>query len=601
MKIIYPILLVLISSINVCAQDTLSATYPISVPTAFHNPPIDNPNCKATLTMTLPGTDSIDVVGMIVNYTMTADNGGSVADQRSKIHCVNNNTSESTFAVGSAPSGSTATYSRSIAIANGTYAGGAMLSFEIWPQRVIEIAGGCIPDIQRVDFGSWTIDLIYNTVSQPTPKVGINISQPSAMLDVNGKLKVGDDTDDPIEGMIRYNSSTTDFEGYNGTEWLSLSASNGSQNGNNPPPTPPDSSAWGMSSSCPTSSALVFYKFTQIGEPVAFGEAFDVSGDWAISTLTNSAIGGQDEIFISNSTSFQVASFFETGISVAIDGLNAMVGKANSVLYYKYSSALQTWALEETILHPTGNSTADFGRAVDILGDRLVIGAPLDDTNGHTDNGSIHIYEKVGTNWLLLESISASNAGAGDKFGSSVKFGGDHLIAGAPDRGASGAVYTFEKSGSNFIETAMLIPAGMTTDNQIGLMNQIDINNNFATVGYTNSGASQDSLQVAIYENNAGVWTESDNIKFLKEGFTSGNPGLSLEDHTLAINNYVLVNDGTSWEINSRFSTCSNFGNDVGPSYHVVNNQSIYTRQIRPLIGCSSEEIYEGYVLKYEN
>tara|TARA_R110000868_G_scaffold122768_1_gene325508 strand:- start:1131 stop:1811 length:681 start_codon:yes stop_codon:yes gene_type:complete len=57
-------------------------------------------------------------------------------------------------------------------------------------------------------------------------QVGINTDTPEQALDVNGKLKIGDDSNTPNEGSMRYNFTTKAFEGFNGTEWLNLSPDN---------------------------------------------------------------------------------------------------------------------------------------------------------------------------------------------------------------------------------------------------------------------------------------------------------------------------------------------------------------------------------------
>ena len=56
-------------------------------------------------------------------------------------------------------------------------------------------------------------------------QIGINNDLPEQALDVNGKIKVGDDATTPTEGTVRYNSATKTFEGYDGTEWVSMSYS----------------------------------------------------------------------------------------------------------------------------------------------------------------------------------------------------------------------------------------------------------------------------------------------------------------------------------------------------------------------------------------
>ena len=54
-------------------------------------------------------------------------------------------------------------------------------------------------------------------------QVGVNESNPTQTLDVNGKIKVGDDATAPERGTIRFNDATDEFEGYDGTEWKVLS------------------------------------------------------------------------------------------------------------------------------------------------------------------------------------------------------------------------------------------------------------------------------------------------------------------------------------------------------------------------------------------
>lgn len=56
--------------------------------------------------------------------------------------------------------------------------------------------------------------------------VGIDANDPMSKLEVNGKVNIGDDTNTPQAGDLRFNSSTNDFEGYDGTNWYSLTGKN---------------------------------------------------------------------------------------------------------------------------------------------------------------------------------------------------------------------------------------------------------------------------------------------------------------------------------------------------------------------------------------
>ena len=53
-------------------------------------------------------------------------------------------------------------------------------------------------------------------------QVGVNNTSPEQALDVNGKVKVGDDATRPTDGTIRYNSPEGRFEGYSRGEWKTL-------------------------------------------------------------------------------------------------------------------------------------------------------------------------------------------------------------------------------------------------------------------------------------------------------------------------------------------------------------------------------------------
>lgn len=52
--------------------------------------------------------------------------------------------------------------------------------------------------------------------------VGIGTSTPTQMLEISGKLKLGNDVNVATGGELRYNSASQDFEGFDGANWKSL-------------------------------------------------------------------------------------------------------------------------------------------------------------------------------------------------------------------------------------------------------------------------------------------------------------------------------------------------------------------------------------------
>lgn len=65
--------------------------------------------------------------------------------------------------------------------------------------------------------------LLLSTFLAPAAaQVGVNNPDPEQALDVNGKVKVGDDRTPPTDGTMRYNETDGIFEGYTNGKWETL-------------------------------------------------------------------------------------------------------------------------------------------------------------------------------------------------------------------------------------------------------------------------------------------------------------------------------------------------------------------------------------------
>ena len=96
-----------------------------------------------------------------------------------------------------------------------------------------------------------------------------------------------------------------------------------------------------------------------------------------------------------------------------------------------------------------------FGQSVCISGDTLVIGAYLDHDNGY-GSGSAYVFQKTGSNWVQAAKLLPSDGDAEDLFGCCVSISGDTIVVGAHDAmGAShsGAAYVFVRPGTGWSGT----------------------------------------------------------------------------------------------------------------------------------------------------
>ncbi|MBD2355862.1 PQQ-binding-like beta-propeller repeat protein [Tolypothrix sp. FACHB-123] len=148
------------------------------------------------------------------------------------------------------------------------------------------------------------------------------------------------------------------------------------------------------------------------------------------------------------------------GFSVAISGNKVVIGAflddigeiadAGSVFVYD----ADTGKLLHTILNPQPGDADLFGNAVDIDGDKIVVGARADDV-GAVDAGAAYLFDAV--TGELLKTLANPTPEPGDKFGVSVAISKNQVLIGASgdDTGAanSGAAYRFDATTGKLLET----------------------------------------------------------------------------------------------------------------------------------------------------
>ena len=97
----------------------------------------------------------------------------------------------------------------------------------------------------------------------------------------------------------------------------------------------------------------------------------------------------------------------------------------------------------------TPTSGDDFGCAVAIKNDTILVGCPYDFVNGNMA-GSVFEFVRTDTNWVQSDRLAAGDANTNDKFGSSLALSGRHTIIGAPNNlnnnKSTGSAYIFNEN-----------------------------------------------------------------------------------------------------------------------------------------------------------
>lgn len=168
-------------------------------------------------------------------------------------------------------------------------------------------------------------------------------------------------------------------------------------------------------------------------------------------------------------TAADAAAYDDFGYAIALFNDILVVGApgdnaagTDSGSTYVFRRTPGGWVQEAKLVPADGASFDAFGSAVAAGADWVLIGAPLDDDQAQS-SGSAYFFAFDGSTWLEMEKVTASDAASDHQFGTSVAMDGAVAIVGAPFNGA-GAAYVFRDDGAAWTEAAKLA----ATDGQSG-------------------------------------------------------------------------------------------------------------------------------------
>ncbi len=155
----------------------------------------------------------------------------------------------------------------------------------------------------------------------------------------------------------------------------------------------------------------------------------------------------------------------EVGDALALDddlllvgAPGADVGSASdqgaAYLFARNQGGAENWGQVTKLTASDGAAGDAFGRAVALDGDMALIGAPLADIAGQSNQGAAYIFERNqggADNWGQVKKLVASDGSSDDSFGSAVALREGLAVVGAPDYGTlsplyQGALYIFARN-----------------------------------------------------------------------------------------------------------------------------------------------------------
>ncbi|MFZ6027683.1 MAG: hypothetical protein ACOYYS_08215 [Chloroflexota bacterium] len=268
-------------------------------------------------------------------------------------------------------------------------------------------------------------------------------------------------------------------------------------------------------------------------EADGFGYAVDVSGETAIVGAPYEDVDGHQRqgaayVFVRQGNAWHQqarlvdeagAAGDDFGRAVALSGDTAVVGAtyaySSQGAVYVFVRSGEAWSLRQELSGAGGTYAAEFGSAVDIYGNTILVGARLW-YSGTNYYGAAYIFTYQDSTWEQTDHLTAYDGAAGDQFGFSVRLDGDTALVGAPyddigsnkDQG-SVHVFTHDAGGQWEWQHKLVAPNGRASE-QFGYSLALD--GETALVGiapayitgvayaFTGSGSTWSEPQVLVSE-----------------------------------------------------------------------------------------------------
>lgn len=299
--------------------------------------------------------------------------------------------------------------------------------------------------------------------------------------------------------------------------------------------------------------------------------------------------------------------------SVALNGDYAVIGAyredqnalgavtlADAGSAYIFTRSGTTWTQQQKIVASDRAATDYFGYAVAIDGDKILVGAYLEDHDAAGGNllsgaGSAYIFSRTGTVWIQQQKLVAADRKSSDGFGRALSISGNRAVIGAWNQDGdatgnnpvsdAGSAYVFLFNGTAWSQEQKLVCSVRASQDLFGHAVAVDgtqiivgapneDENEIGKYPVTNAGGSY------IFLHNATAWLQSQKIVY--RGLSSAdNFGQSVS----ISGNYAIVGSlNDDEDVNGNNSL-----KESGAAYIFYRNNGIWTFQQKLVASDRSE------------
>ena len=201
----------------------------------------------------------------------------------------------------------------------------------------------------------------------------------------------------------------------------------------------------------------------------------------------------------------------------------------------------------------------------------------IQSNNNRPDSGAAYVFVRSSGTWIQQAYLKASNTGTLDEFGAAVALSDDLVLVGAPSEDSdaegvngnqgnnslsgSGAAYVFVRSGSTWSQQAYLKSLVSTGPGFFGTT--------VAASGNTVAAGASANGRTDVFVHNGSSWSHQFHVSMLD------HPSVALAGDVLVIGTSVYMRNGTTWRLDDELEASNpnpddRFGRAVGVSTDAV-------------------------------
>jgi hypothetical protein len=283
------------------------------------------------------------------------------------------------------------------------------------------------------------------------------------------------------------------------------------------------------------------------------------------------------------------------GLAVAISGDTAVVGAyldevgshAAQGSAYVFVRSGTTWTEQQKLTASDGNANDEFGVAVAISGDTIVVGAWRATVGSNFAQGAAYAFLRSGTVWSEQQKLTASDGGFLNQLGNYLGISGDTIVVGALNAftaGAQGAAYVFVRSGTTWSQQQKLTSSDGQDLDQFG---SVAISGDTIVVGARgNPVVVRPQGAAYVFVRSGTVWTQQQKL-FASDGAQDDNFGVvtGIDGDTVVVGAwhrdanrgaaYVYVRSGTTWTEQQKLLASDGMAGDLFGEWTAISGDTI--------------------------